>query len=57
MGRASNALSSKEQHIVSLTIRFVKDTLFMAEGGHDWFHTERVLKYLKINETEKGTRL
>ena len=55
MGRAGKTLSPKEKHIVSLTIQFVKDTLFMAEGGHDWLHTERVLKNaLKINETEKG---
>jgi uncharacterized protein len=30
--------------IVSKTIAFVKETLKNAEGGHDWFHIERVYK-------------
>ena len=30
------------QHIIEKTIVFVKDTLKNAEGGHDWFHTQRV---------------
>jgi uncharacterized protein len=30
--------------IVSKTITFVKKTLENAEGGHDWFHIERVYK-------------
>lgn len=30
--------------IVQKTIAFVKTTLISAEGGHDWFHTERVYK-------------
>jgi len=30
--------------IISLTIAFVKETLVNAEGGHDWFHIERVYK-------------
>ncbi len=29
--------------IVARTITFVKETLQGAEGGHDWFHTHRVL--------------
>ena len=29
--------------LISNTINFVKDTLIDAEGGHDWFHTQRVL--------------
>ncbi|PKV49106.1 uncharacterized protein ATE84_1123 [Aquimarina sp. MAR_2010_214] len=33
-----------EDQIISKTIDFVKDTLSGAEGGHDWFHIERVLK-------------
>lgn len=28
--------------IVQETIQFVKETLFNAEGGHDWFHIQRV---------------
>ena len=30
--------------LVKNTIAFVKKTLANAEGGHDWFHTERVYK-------------
>lgn len=29
---------------ISITINFVKDQLANAEGGHDWFHIERVYK-------------
>ncbi|AVR44917.1 phosphohydrolase [Christiangramia fulva] len=29
--------------LISQTIDFVKETLKNAEGGHDWFHIERVL--------------
>ena len=36
----SNKLQ-KEQ--IDKTITFVKETLSNAEGGHDWFHTQRVL--------------
>jgi len=28
--------------LIEATKTFVKDTLVSAEGGHDWFHTERV---------------
>jgi len=34
---------NKEQ-IITNTIDFVKETLADAEGGHDWFHIERVYK-------------
>ena len=30
--------------IIEKTIKFVKETLANAEGGHDWFHIERVYK-------------
>ena len=30
--------------IINNTITFVKETLKDAEGGHDWFHIERVYK-------------
>lgn len=33
-----------KEKIISNTILFVKDTLKNAEGGHDWFHIERVFK-------------
>ncbi|WP_299258677.1 HD domain-containing protein [uncultured Aquimarina sp.] len=33
-----------EDQIISKTIDFVKNTLRGAEGGHDWFHIQRVFK-------------
>ncbi|TRZ45944.1 HD domain-containing protein [Robertkochia solimangrovi] len=30
--------------LIEQTIQFVRETLRGAEGGHDWFHTERVFK-------------
>lgn len=37
------------------TVQFVKKTLENAEGGHDWFHIERVWKNaLLINKEEGG---
>ncbi len=39
--------------IIDKTILFVKDKLQNAEGGHDWFHIERVHKNaISIAETE-----
>jgi uncharacterized protein len=39
--------------LISKTIVFVKEQLEGAEGGHDWFHIERVYKNAKhIAETE-----
>ena len=47
---------NKEQIILN-TIHFVKKTLEGAEGGHDWFHIERVYKNaLLISENEKVDR-
>ena len=33
-----------EEQIIENTITFVKERLQGAEGGHDWFHIERVYK-------------
>ena len=33
-----------DAEIVEKTIDFVKETLEEAEGGHDWFHTQRVFR-------------
>jgi uncharacterized protein len=33
-----------QEQIIDNTIQFVKQTLKNAEGGHDWFHIERVYK-------------
>ena len=43
--------------IIQDTIAFVKETLKNAEGGHDWFHIERVYKNALLiakNETVDG---
>jgi uncharacterized protein len=41
------------EEIINKTIEFVKLTLADAEGGHDWFHIERVYKNsLLISKTE-----
>ena len=34
----------KQNDIINTTITFVKSELENAEGGHDWFHIERVFK-------------
>lgn len=42
-----------KQEIIQRTISFVKKELENAEGGHDWFHIERVWKNAKkIAQTE-----
>ncbi|MGB5555832.1 MAG: HD domain-containing protein [Flavobacteriaceae bacterium] len=33
-----------DNQIIEKTVRFVKETLIDAEGGHDWFHIERVFR-------------
>lgn len=46
-----------KQQIIDNTISFVKETLKSAEGGHDWFHTHRVLKNSQLiakNEAVDG---
>jgi len=37
-----------KQQIIKNTIAFVKETLKGAEGGHDWFHIQRVLNNAKL---------
>jgi uncharacterized protein len=42
-----------DNQLIETTKIFVKETLKNAEGGHDWFHTERVYKNaLLISKTE-----
>lgn len=49
-------MSNKQ--IISNTIGFVKETLKNAEGGHDWFHIERVYNNsLLIAKTENVNEL
>lgn len=46
------------QDILAKTIDFVKTTLANAEGGHDWFHIERVYKNAQaINRDENADEL
>lgn len=46
------------EHLINLTISFVKEKLADAEAGHDWFHIDRVYKNaLKINGLEHGDLL
>ncbi|WP_147677729.1 HD domain-containing protein [Algibacter pacificus] len=45
---------TNQENIINKTIIFVKETLKDAEGGHDWFHIERVYKNaLLISKTEQ----
>ncbi|MCH4822570.1 HD domain-containing protein [Gramella lutea] len=37
-----------ENTLVESTIKFVKEKLHDAEGGHDWFHIERVLNNSRL---------
>ena len=47
-------MTHSQPAIIVNTIQFVKDTLSTAEGGHDWFHVERVYKNaLLIAEDEE----
>ncbi len=49
--------SFSSEEIIQNTINFVKNELQNAEGGHDWFHIERVYKNaLLISESEKVDR-
>jgi uncharacterized protein len=41
-------LSMTEQEIINETISFVKKELVGAEGGHDWWHIERVWNNAKL---------
>ncbi len=43
--------------IIQKTISFVKETLADAEGGHDWFHIERVWKNAKTIGKKEGVDL
>ncbi|MCM4155092.1 HD domain-containing protein [Gramella sp. AN32] len=41
-------MTEKDLSLVKNTTSFVKKTLSNAEGGHDWFHIERVLNNAKL---------
>jgi uncharacterized protein len=38
----------QQEKIIANTITFVKKELKDAEGGHDWFHTQRVLNNAQL---------
>ncbi|WP_299152522.1 HD domain-containing protein [uncultured Christiangramia sp.] len=47
-----------EELLIDQTIAYVKETLHNAEGGHDWFHIERVYKNsLNIAASEEANLL
>ena len=39
---------SNVKNLLEVTIKYVKEILTEAEGGHDWFHIERVWKNAKL---------
>lgn len=39
---------SNKELIINKTINFVKETLKEAEGGHDWFHIQRVFNNARL---------
>lgn len=45
--------SENEQAVIDSTISFVKKELENAEGGHDWFHIERVYKNALLIASEE----
>lgn len=48
----------KNEELIEKTINFVQNELKNAEGGHDWFHIERVYRSaMKIAEEEKADKL
>jgi uncharacterized protein len=50
-------IKMKHQKLIEATIAFVKQQLHNAEGGHDWFHIERVYKNSLLIANEEGCDL
>ena len=46
--------ASPEEKIVQDTVTFVQESMAGAEGGHDWFHTERVWKMARYISEREG---
>lgn len=46
-----------KQKLIEQTRTFVKETLKGAEGGHDWFHIERVYNNAKLIAKDEGVDL
>jgi uncharacterized protein len=49
--------SENSQQVIANTISFVKKELEDAEGGHDWFHIERVYKNSLLIASEENVDL
>jgi len=53
-----NSFKMPNSTLILKTVKFVQDTLTDAEGGHDWFHIERVWRNAQlIAKTEKADML
>ena len=50
-------LNENEREIIEKTVQFVKQTLAGAEGGHDWFHTQRVWNNAKLIARSENVNL
>lgn len=50
-------MTAKQNQIIHQTIDFVKNTLSEAEGGHDWWHIQRVWKLAKKIAVEENVDL
>jgi len=50
-------ISEKSSDIIKSTITFVKKELQGAEGGHDWFHIERVYKNSLLIASEEDVNI
>jgi uncharacterized protein len=51
--KAETLQKMTQQQVIENTIQFVKTQLQDAEGGHDWFHIERVWKNAKLIAKEE----
>ncbi len=56
MGFAGIVYSMNSGKIIENTISFVKETLAGAEGGHDWYHIERVWNTARLYTRSGGKR-
>lgn len=50
-------MSSHEESVIEQTIEFVKQTLANAEGGHDWWHIQRVWQLSRTIATVENASL
>lgn len=50
-------MSSHEESVIEQTIAFVKQTLANAEGGHDWWHIQRVWQLSRTIATVENASL